>query len=71
MEDPNNKSKNTIIDVILILLIIALAFVLYTFVESHWMKFDPSGDLGPFGRIVESVSAFGRGLQGMFSRILR
>jgi len=71
MEDPNNKRKKTITDVILILLIIALAFVLYTFVESNWMKFDSSGDLDPFGQILESVSAFGRSLQGMFGRILQ
>jgi hypothetical protein len=66
MEDPGKKKRSWIVDVILILLIIILAYVLYTFVGGGWTPGDMAGDADIFKPIAE----FGQGLRDMFGKMV-
>jgi len=73
MGDSGNKRNRTIIDVILIILLITLAYVLYNLIGGNWSGITQMGSgspADPFGAVAESVSAFGRGLQNAFGNIV-
>lgn len=72
MKDPDNNKRNWIADVIIILLIVILAYVLYSLIGgdlSSITRMGKPGDPGPFGGVADSVGAFGQGLKDMFGNI--
>jgi hypothetical protein len=70
MKDPADRRKSSIVDVILILAIIILAYVLYTMLGGDWTAItrlgSSSSNTGFFERIGESLGAFGQGLKDIF-----
>jgi hypothetical protein len=70
VSDPGNERKVSILDVVLVLLIIALVYYLYTIIGGDLTVLSrlggSSGGPGPFEQIGESLGAFGQGLRGLF-----
>jgi hypothetical protein len=70
VSDPGNKRKISVLDVVLVLLIIALGYYLYTIIGGDLAVLSrlgsSSGGQGPFEQIGESLGAFGEGLRDIF-----
>lgn len=71
MRKPKKRRKFTIIDLLMILLAVILAWALVDLLGGHGFQFNLGNGSDPLGAIAESLSGLGEGIKNAFSGLLR